>query len=295
MSKLVKFGMLPYRYDFSAETRMKQLGVKPDRFDAMTVTATDIPGADGSMPHSWHGRGQTSSREIRLRFRYTGDGTQSDVEAFGDELHAMKSWGYTRLFKQKPDGTLLWTWACCTNVSVGSDRDNLDYVWPTGEITFYCPTARWYTKAGMGFLDDGLFFDDDLTIPAPQIYQQTVDDGDTVQLTNNGNAPAGVFCWWEAPSGESVTNPQISRLSVDGVNDADRLRYVGTLSGGDVVIMDARNHLIQENYSTTGDLSKVDALRAVWFEIPPGTHDIHIAGTFTNGAILSLDLWDVYY
>ncbi|MDQ7034343.1 MAG: hypothetical protein Q9P01_05760 [Anaerolineae bacterium] len=68
-------------------------------------------------------------------------------------------------------------------------------------------------------------------------------------MTNNGDAPAGLYIWFESPTGETVTNPSLSRLSIDGVNDADKITYQATLGGNDVVVLDSRNHEAQLNMS----------------------------------------------
>jgi Phage tail protein. len=293
---LTQFGMGDSRFLFATYPLLWQDKLSPERFDDMAANSITLPGLDGVFPTNYMSRGRTSSTTIALRFQYTGE-DDTDFTALKKALHQMKSHGLTYLFKLMEDDTLVFTLAQCTRVHVDSDSDNLAYVWPRGELNFFCPKARWYGKEGMKFLDNGLALDDTLTLIAPQIDRVTVDSGDIVELTNNGDAPAGVFIWLEAPAGETVENPSLSRMSIDGVSNADEIEYVGTLDGGGVVILDARNHQAQLNYSVfaADGYGNVNALRATWLEIPPGTSELLVGGTFSDGMILTLDLWDTYY
>ncbi len=293
---LTQFGMGDSRFLFSAYPELFQDKLSPDRFDDMAATSINLPGLDGAFPTNYMSRGRTTSTAISLKFQYTGDST-TNFTTLKKALHQMKNHGLTYLFKAMEDGTLVFTLAQCTRVHVDSDTDNLAYVWPQGELTFFCPKARWYGKEGIMFLDNGDALDDSLTLVGPQIDRVTVDSGDTVELTNNGDAPAGVYIWFEAPAGETVENPSLSRLSVDGVSLADEIEYTAVLDGGDVVILDGRNHEAQLNYAVLAadGYGNVNALRATWLEIPPGTHELTVGGTFSNGMILTLDLWDTYY
>lgn len=295
MSKLAKFGMGNYQYNFAADTKLYQLDISPESFEDVELGLNQVPGMDGGLPTHWQSRGMSIANDVTMRFKYRGDGTLVDLTPIKTQLNTMKRWGYSLLFKTLDDGTLVWTWAACKRVSISNDQQNLSYVWPEGNVVFQCPTARWYSKVGMQFLDDGLALDSGLTIIGPQIDRQTVIDAQIIQVTNNGDADAGCYIWWEAPAGETVTNPSLKRYSDDGVTLADEIIYTHTLNGGDVVILDARNYQVSENYSVIGDYGKVNALRGSWLQVPPGTHDFIVNGTFSNGAILSLDSWDTYY
>ena len=293
---LTQFGMGASRFLFASYPDLIQDRLSPERFDDVSGDSMVLPGLDGVFPTQYMSRGRTTSTTIRLNFQYAGDDA-TDFTALKKSLHQMKNHGLSYLFKTMEDDTLVFTLASCIRAHVDSDLDNLAYVWPRGELTFFCPKARWYAKTGMQFLDNGEALDDELTLIGPQIDRQTVADEDVIQLTNNGDAPAGVYIWWEAPAGESVTNPSLTRMSADGVSPADTITYTDTITDGDVVILDARNHEAQLNYSVIppDGYGNVNALRAAWLEIPPGTHDLIVGGTFTDGAILTLDLWDTYY
>lgn len=293
---LRQFGMGDSRFIFASYPELWQDKLDPERFDDSSFGSVMLPGMDGVFPTNPFSRGRTSSNTIRLQMHYTGDAT-TDFTALKKALHQLKNHGLTYLFKTLEDNTLVFTLAACTRVHVDSANDNLAYVWPRGEMTFFCPKARWYGKDGLEFLDNGDALDDGLTLLGPQIDRVTVDSGDTVQLTNNGDAPAGVLIWAEAPTGESVTDFSLSRMSVDGVSLADRITYNATLSSGDVFIADCRNHQAQLNYSVlpASGYGNIDALRATWMELPPGESELIVGGTFTNGAILSLEWYDTWY
>ena len=293
---LTQFGMGDSRFLFATYPKLYQLKLSPERFDDMQFNSQALPGLDGVFPTNYMSRGRTTSTEIALQFKYAGDDS-TDFVAFKKALHQMKNHGLTYLFKTMEDDTLVFTLAQCTRVNVQSDNDSQAHIWPQGELRFACPKARWYGKTGMQFLDNGQALDSNLTLIAPQIDRVTKTSGQTVTLVNNGDASAGLFIWAEAPAGHTVTNFSLSRMSIDGVSLADSIAYNATLSGGDVVILDARNHQAQLNYAVfaASGYGNVEALRATWMEIPPGTHVLTVGGTFSNGVILTLDLWDTYY
>lgn len=293
---LTQFGLGTDKFLFASYPDLFQDRLSPERFDDMAARSMSLPGLDGVFPTNYMSRGRTTSTTISLQFQYWGDDT-TDFTALKKALHKMKTQGISYLSKTMEDGTLVFTMAQCTRVNVESANDNLAYVIPRGELQFFCPKARWYGKTGLSFLDNGVALDDSETVIGPEVEAQTVDSGDTVNITNNGDAPAGLYMWFEAPAGETVTNPSLSRLSDDGVSNADQIQYTGTLSGGDVVILDARNHEAQLNYSVLAadGYGNVSALRATWMEIPPGTHSLVVGGTFSNSMILTLDLWDTYF
>lgn len=293
---LVQHGMGTNRFLFSTYPKLYQLKLSPERFDDMQFNSQALPGLDGVFPTNYMSRGRTTSTEIALQFKYAGDDT-TDFTAFKKALHQMKNHGLTYLFKRMEDDTLVFTLAQCTRVHVQPDNDIQAHIWPQGELRFACPKARWYGREGMESLDNGQALDDTLTLIPPQVDRVTKTSGQTVSVTNNGDAPAGVLVWLEAPAGHTVTNPTITRMSVDGVSLADSLAYIGTLNGGDVVIMDARNHQAQLNYAVfaASGYGNVQALRATWLEIPPGTSTLTITGTFSNGVIVTLEWWDSWY
>lgn len=296
-AKLLQFGMGTNRFIFTSYPKLYQLKLNPESFDDSDFGSMTLPGHDGSFPTNPFSRGRTTSDTITLKFKYAGDDS-TDWVALKKALHQLKNHGLTYLFKLMEDGTTVaFTLAQCTRVFLNPESDSQQHIFRDGEISFKCPKARWYSKTGLEFLDSGLALDDGLTLLAPQIDRVTYDSGDTIELTNNGDAPAGVYVWFESPAGESVTNPSLTRMSIDGVSPADSLAYNDTFSDGSVVILDSRNHQTQLNYSVipASGYGNVEALRATWLELPPGTHELVVSGTFTNGIILSIDLYDTFY
>jgi hypothetical protein len=293
---LIQFGMGDDRFVFATYPKLYQLKLNPASFDDMEFSSMSLPGMDGVFPTNPFSRGRTTSTTISLKFKYAGD-ESTDWVALKKAIRKPQSHGLTYLFKQMEDGTVAFTLATCTRAYLNPDADSQVHMFRDGQLDFFCPKARWYSKTGLEFLDSGLALDSGLTLLAPQIDRVTVNSGDTVEVTNNGDAPAGLYMWLESPAGESVTNPSLSRLSMDGVSNADFFEVQTTLTDGDVFIADARNKDAQLNYSVIGaaGYGAINALRAVWMEIPSGTSELIVGGTFTNGLILSLDLYDTFY
>ena len=71
MSTLAKFGMLPYQYDFAADTNLHQLALEPESFENIESGLNPLPGMDGGIPSHWAARGASSPNDIKLSFKYT--------------------------------------------------------------------------------------------------------------------------------------------------------------------------------------------------------------------------------
>jgi hypothetical protein len=294
--KLLQFGMGADRFLFASYPKLYQQELNPASFDDMEFSSVALPGMDGAVPTNPYSRGRTTSTDISLKFKYAGD-ESTDWVALKKAIRKPQGQGLTYLFKAMEDGTLAFTLATMTRAFLNPKNDAQQHMFRDGEMSFFCPKARWYSKEGLMFLDNGDALDDSLTLVGPQINRVTVYNGDTVELTNNGDADAGVLMWFESPPGETVENPSLSRMSVDGVSLADQITYNATLNGGDVIILDSRNHQAQLNYAVfaAAGYGAVEALRATWLEVPPGTSEIIVEGTFSNGCILTLDLYDTWY
>lgn len=293
---LTQFGMGSDRFLFANYPKLYQQKLNPASFDDMDYPSQALPGLDGTFPTNYFSRGRTTSTEIALQFKYAGDET-TDWVALKKALRKPQSHGLTYLFKTMDNGTLAFTLAACTRAFLNPENDSQQHMFRDGELRFFCPKARWYSRTGMQFLDNGQALDSNLTLIGPQIDRVTKTSGQTVTVTNNGDAPAGLFIWAEAPAGHTVTNFSLSRVSVDGVSLADKITYNATLNSGDVFIADCRNHQAQLNYSVfaASGYGNIDALRATWLEIPSGTSELIVGGTFSNGVIITLEWWDTWY
>jgi hypothetical protein len=137
-------------------------------------------------------------------------------------------------------------------------------------------------------------FLDGLPVFTPKVDRVNVSNGSTVTVTNRGNATAGTYIRWEAPSGVTLTNPKLTRNNEYG-QLADSIQYTDVLSPLDVVDIDGRGHLLFENDVVTPSYEKLDVLHGGWLEIPPGTSTLTVSGTFSGGSgKLTVDIWDSY-
>jgi hypothetical protein len=211
------------------------------------------------------------------------------------EADKMSDMGPKHLIKRFQNGVQAWTWGTVTNIDKAQTARNVPHRMQLMQINFHCPLARWYAHDGAALFDQGesIFFDG-LPVFTPKIDRVDVGDTDTVQITNNGTATANCYVRWEAPTGVTITNPTLTRNNEYG-QLADSLQYTDTLSPGDVVDIDGRNHLLFGNDVVTPSYDKVTALHGGWLQIPPGTHTLTVSGTFSGGnGKLTVDIWDTY-
>lgn len=289
MHILKQFGLGRNKYIFTAEN---QAQIQP-YFGDNTPQTIRLAGMDGGMSVHSDSRPPSGVGNVQAYIWLHAE-TPAEMETKQQAVMAMASYGLSKLFKERYDGTLLWTWAVVTNIEMSQSAKNVPHKQLQYQINFNCEKSRWYGKTGMLFLDDGLGLDDGLTLPGPQIDRVTKTTGQTITITNDGDAPAGAYIWLEAPASEDVTDCRLTRLSDDGVSDADWVQYTDTISDSEVVIIDGRDHSVQENYVVIPDFGKLDALRAAWMEFLPGENTLTVTGTFTNGVILSVDCWNTY-
>ena len=146
---------------------------------------------------------------------------------------------------------------------------------------------HWYRREGMHFMDDGHKMDDGLVMVGPQVDQESVADGGTVEVTNNGNAPARPLIRFEYDDG-AITNPCLYRVGGAGFT-IDSVTYNHTFASGETKEIDCRD------YSVITDYDNLEFETADWMLIPPGTHELTVSGTFGGNHLkLSVYFEDTY-
>ena len=291
MDELLRFGYGSYSYIFE---RANQVSLQGDFGDAAPKSA-DILGAGGGAYLYGMDRQPTGAGNVQGYF-WLHASSPSEMASLRDEVKQMKDWGPKHLIKRLQSGVQVWTWGIVTNIQMPQTVKNVPHRMQQVQINFHCPTGLWYGHNGSILYDsaESLFLDG-LPVFTPKVDRVDVGNGDTVQITNNGNATAGVYIRWEAPTGVTIQNPKLTRNNEYG-QLADSIEYSDTLTPLDVVDIDGRRHLLFENDTVTPSYDKLTVLHGGWLEIPPGTHTLTVAGTFTGGdGKLTVDCWDSYY
>jgi hypothetical protein len=290
MDELLRFGYGDYSYIFPST---RQVSLQGDFGDAQPKSAPVLGMPGGAylygMDPAPNGTGNAQG------YFWLEAYSPNNMASLRDGAKAMLDWGPKHLIKRLQNGVQVWTWGIVTNIEMAQSVKNKPHVRQLMQINFHCPTARWYGHDGEGLFDQGeSLFLDGLPVFTPKIDRQDVGDTDTVEITNNGSATANAYIRWEAPAGVSITNPTLTRNNEYG-QLADSLQYTDSLAPGDVVDIDGRNHLLFENDVVTPFYSKLTTLHGGWIQIPPGTHTLTVAGTFSGGdGKLTVDIWDTY-
>lgn len=293
VDKLQRFGIGAYSYDFT-QSFIEQVELPPGHGDLLPNNVR-LVGLDGGYNLDGTGGARSAIGSTQGFFNVIGDGTEPDISQKTRAIYGMQAWGEKRLIKRYGDGITVWTWATVNNVRLVDRSDNLSYLVRTLQISFSTPKARWYGKSDMSFLDDGWTLDDGLTLTAPKVDRVSVGNGDTVTITNSGNAPAGAYIRWDVPTGQSLVNPTLTRRNYAG-QIADQVTYADTLVAGDVVEIDSREHQTLINNVVVPSYSKLQSNYGPWLHLPPGTTTLEVSGTFTGGdALLTVDCWDTYF
>lgn len=285
MDKLIQFGESPDYYRF---VTADQVSITPT-FGDTVPSVSRLVGVDGSFINEGRSRPRSASGNVQAFFWLTAD-TASAMQTKRAEYHKMLGWGLARLFKENQDGVTMWTWAVVNNLQDNQSVQERPHRLQRVQVNFQCSKSRWFCKPGDALSTAGVY-----TEGATRSASNSVANGSTVSVTNNGTAPAGLKITWTAPGGVTITNPAIERR--DGGGTAiEKVTYTAVLSPTDTAEIDARNHQLSENLTVSPSYGKLTVLTADWLTIPPGTTTLYISGTFSGGnGTLDLDWWDTYY
>jgi hypothetical protein len=289
MDEFLRFGYGPQSYIFAADSEISLQG----NFGDSKPKSSAILGMDGAAYLGGFDRVGSGAGNVQGYFWLFAD-SASEMADLREAAYAMLDWGPKHLIKRHMNGQQVWTWGSVTNIEMAMSAKNMPHRRQQMQINFHCPKARWYGKGQELYGQPESLFLDGMPAFTPKVDRTDVGNGDTVSITNNGNATAGAYIRWEAPVGVTIENPKLQRLNEFGLV-ADEVEYSDTLSPGDVVDIQGRNHLLFNNYSVTPSYDKLSILHGGWLEIPPGTWEIAVSGTFTGGdGKLTIDCWDTY-
>jgi len=247
-----------------------------------------LPGMTGGFDEYGNGRAPGEVGNGRTMW-YLKAQSMADMRRLTDEAAAMADMRAGLLFVNPFDGgEMRWTRARVSDIS--GPESVFDRPDKSLRVTanFQCRTGRWYSRAGQVFSDDGWMSDSGLYGLTPQVYQQAVDDGDTITVTNYGNAWASPFIRWEGDGSDTFTNPVLSRYDPDTGELIDRITYTGTVGINDVIEIDCRN------FRVTPDYDAVSVYSASWLLLPPGSTTLVVTGTFPGDGLLTIEFWDTW-
>lgn len=290
MDELLRFGYGDESYIFDPT---KQVSIQ-NVFGGVNAKSNTIMGLDGGVYLNGYDRSQGTIGTAQVFF-YIFAEHPNDMATLRREILKMKSWGPKQLIVRQQDGVQVWTWAVVTDIQMAQTASKRPHKYQQVQVNFHCPLSHWFGHGVELFDDADSILSDGLPTISPKVDRVDKGNGDTVDVTNNGDAIARAYIRWEAPAGVTITNPTISRDNAAGLT-VDSVQYTDTLNPGDLVDIDGRNHKLYENSTVVPSYDKLTALHGGWLEIPPGTHTLDIAGTFSGGdGKLTIDVWDTYY
>lgn len=284
MDTIKQFGQDGTYYQFPYD---QQVSLQGDFGDTLPDVVR-LAGLDGSYNTMARSRPRSAVGNVQLIFWLFAE-TAAEMATARNNVLKMLGWGHKRLFKTLGDGTLVWTWAIVNNLRMPQSARDLPHKQQQVTVNFQCDKSRWYGASGYVLNTDGSVTDG----TTAQVNGTSVTNGSTVNVTNNGTAPAGCYIKWVTGVGVTVTNPTISRD--EGAVTVNSVQYTDTVAQSTTIEIDGRNHTLSENMSVTPTYGKLTTTSADWLEIPPGTHTLDIAGTFSAGVALTVKFWDTYF
>lgn len=274
MDTLTQFGAGAHAYSFNPARQLNYT----DTFADLRTHITLLPGRAGG----YDADGQNPAPARAGTVDYSGWLLGDDVAALRAAARGMAIQGRSTLFKRTHSGATQWTYARIRRIDTPQAAELLPHRRQKVRVLFDVPLPRWFSLPDALFLDSGVLLSDEPPLPGAQIDQQSVQPGDTLSLTNSGNAPAALFIRWQPNSnGDPIGNPTLTRLNEAGL-PAEQVRYAATLSGADVLEIDCAQH------SVTPDYAPLQVTSASWLTLPPGTHTLQADGVFVGSARLTL-------
>lgn len=137
--------------------------------------------------------------------------------------------------------------------------------------------------------NDGHTADDGLTAVSCQVDMESVTNGSTVSVTNNGNYPAPAYIRWNING--NTTNPTVYRQDLDLIT-IQSVQYTGDLVNGDDVVINSLDHSAKKGL--TNVYGSLTVLNGEWLTIPPGTSNLLVSGTFASNADLNIFFWETW-
>ncbi|MEM6280596.1 MAG: hypothetical protein AAF787_00265 [Chloroflexota bacterium] len=231
--------------------------------------------------------------------------TPTELRTLVDEVYRLKSAGLGRLFIDPQNGNALrWTRAKVARVDASENVAARPHKRLRVTVEWYIATPRWYSRADATYAADG-----SETITTPRVNDVgPLTSGDTLTITNNGNAEAqGVFTF--TPKDEGAV------FFGDGYRFGDPGLYFGSLGGGNVtrpglLRRNAAGTILQRVFSTTSNLptpytvnsedltvttySAFNTLTGTWLTIPPGATTFEAFTLNSSVYWLTVEFWDTW-
>lgn len=247
-----------------------------------------LPGMHGGFDEYGNGRAPGEMGNVRAMW-YLRAQSMQDMRRKVDEAWSMADARAGLLFQNPYDGgPMRWTHARISDISGAESVFDRPDISLRVTANFQCRTGRWYSRADQVFSNDGWMSDTSLLGMTPQVYQQAVQNGSTVTVTNTGNAWASPFIRWEGDGSDTFTDPVLSRYDPDTDELIDQITYTGTVGINDVIEIDCRNFKVTPNYDA------VSVNSASWLLLPPGSTTLKVTGTFPGDGLLTIDYWDTW-
>lgn len=221
---------------------------------ANAVNATSrVVGASGGVDYYGGEDAPDSIASLRATFYLQSD-TEAGMQALRDEVAALKTLGAQKLYWQ-PQGSLEQRWCYAKVDRVGMNQAWRDTeFWQLVTINFHVAEPRWYHDQESQAIN----------------ASGTSTDG---TITNAGNTPALARVVMAPGVGDSCENPAVRRI-VSAVT-VDEMQYIGTLTNGDTLILDAEEKSAELNSASVfGDIDVQNWPH--WFWLLPGSNTVRV-------------------
>lgn len=258
-----------------------------DNFGELVTRTTRLPGADGGFDELGDERGLQEIGNVSAEFwlHFTG---KTDATNQRDAFLEMADFGVGRLYMQPTDAGEgeRFVWARVNNINIPFNVQEVPHKRLRAQISFQCSNPGWLGAGNQTLWGSSSTWGGGAKWGGTTTAVSGVST--TLTWTNNGNTYTLPKIGFKPASTYRCTNPIVRRL-VEG-EVVDEIRYVGTLTDADHLVIDCRKMSVHLNGEAAyGSEFYVES--AAWLRLLPGANSIQIKFASASDAANVMAQW----
>lgn len=226
-------------YQFGSYTFPDTVDLFQDNFANTTPKTIRLARMDGGFNEDRNRPAPTVVGNVQVGFYLVPDDPTA-LDTLRDQVNEMVDWGMQQLWYRPSDGGAdRYCWAMVNNIVMPRTREAFSDVYQKVALYFHVPFPRWISTKYTGWkIGDGTLITAGGSVKIGSGGYVVNASGLTTNATlpYDGNAEGIVVAAIEPQTGQSCTNPIIQRL--DGNVVVDEVRYTGSLTAGQILVID---------------------------------------------------------
>lgn len=225
-------------YKFGSYTFPDRVDMFQDNFSNTTPKTIKLARMDGGFNEDKDRAAPTVIGKVDVGF-YLDPDDVTTLDTLRDAVSEMAEWGIKQLWYRTSSGANRYCWGILNNAMMPQTKDANSDIYQKVTLYFQVPFPRWISTKYTGWkIGDGTLITSGGSVKIGSGGYVVNASGLTTNATlpYDGNAEGIVVAAIEPQAGQSCTNPIIQRL--DGNVVVDEVRYTGSLTAGQILVID---------------------------------------------------------